>query len=71
MPAPAMPKSKTFAGSQIIEASAPKMMGKASPPPQRPKAEEARHKLSQYQPLGAQEWLEKLDEATKEVVKRD
>ena len=70
MPAPGMPKSKTFAGSQISEASAPQMMGKASPP-KRPKAEEARHKLSQYQPLGAQEWLEKLDEATKEVVKAD
>ena len=70
MPAQALPKSKTFAGGPLTEASAPQMMGKASPP-QRPKAEEGRHKLSKYQPLGAQEWLEKLDEATKEVVKAD
>jgi hypothetical protein len=49
-------------------------MGKPSPQmTQRSKAEERKEsqRLSQYQPLKAQEWLEKLDVATKDVVKAD
>jgi LAS superfamily LD-carboxypeptidase LdcB len=50
------------------------MMGKPSQQMmQRSKAEEGKEsqRVSQYQPLKAQDWLEKLDVATKDVVKAD
>jgi hypothetical protein len=50
------------------------MMGKLSPHMiPKPKGEERKEsqRLSRYQPLRAQEWLEKLDQATIDVVKAD
>ena len=80
MTPPAQAKSQQpSAVSQMIGKSSPAesvppMMGKPSPQmTQRSKAEERKEsqRLSQYQPLKAQEWLEKIDVATKDVVKAD